>query len=258
MPGKRYRIGDFARLGGVSIKTLRFYDEIGLLPPAALDARTRYRHYDASQLQDLAAIRALADLGASLGDIRSVLRRGDAAHGRRKLLSKLRANALRTLSAAHRSLRWIDLELEDSGGEILPSVVLKDRAGIRIASIRATLRSYEDIASVERDLARAVRPGWAGEMRGVLWHRCEASGAIEGEPFVEMTGRAIRGAGYELGQLPGARVATAYCESDDAAAVRTYDAIDRWIHRHSLRLDGPKREICVGGILEIQFPVLPA
>jgi DNA-binding transcriptional MerR regulator len=258
MPGKRYRIGDFARLGGVSIKALRFYDEIGLLPPAALDARTRYRYYDASQLQDLAAIRALADLGASLGDIRVVLTQGDAGRGRRKLLSKLRADALRTLSAAHRSLRWIDLELEDSGGGIVPTVVLKNRAEIRIASIRATLRSYDDIVAVERDLTRAVRPGSTGEIRGVLWHRCEASGAIEGEPFVELTCRGIRGAGYELKQLPGARVAAAYCEADDAAAVRTYDAIDRWIHRHALRLDGPKREICIGGILEIQFPVQSA
>jgi effector-binding domain-containing protein len=137
-------------------------------------------------------------------------------------------------------------------------VVLKDRAEIRIASIRATLRAYDDIVSVERELTRAVRPGWAGEIRGVLWHRCEASGVIDGEPFVELTGRGIRGAGYELKQLPGARVASAYCESDDAAAVRTYDAIDRWIHRRSLRLDGPKREICIGGILEIQFPVQSA
>jgi DNA-binding transcriptional MerR regulator len=258
MPGKRYRIGDFARLGGVSIKALRFYDEIGLLRPAALDARTRYRYYDASQLQELSAIRALADLGASLGDIRVVLTRADAGHARRRLLSKLRADALRTLSAAHRSLRWIDLELEESGGDIAPTVVLKDRAEIRIASIRATLRAYDDIESVERDLTRAVRPAGTGDIRGVLWHRCEASGVIEGEPFVELTGRGTRGAGYELKQLPGARVASAYCESDDAAAVRTYDAIDRWIHRRSLRLDGPKREICIGGILEIQFPVQSA
>src|SRR5688572_24993650 len=258
MPGKRYRIGDFARLGGVSIKALRFYDEIGLLPPAALDARTRYRYYDASQLQDLAAIRSLADLGASLGDIRAVLTRGDAGRGRHKLLSKLRANALRTLSAAHRSLRWIDLELEETADEIVPTVVPKDRAEIRIASIRASLRTYAEIESVERDLARALRPASTGEIRGVLWHRCEASGVIEGEPFVELTGRGIRGAGYELKQLPGARVAAAYCEADDAAAVRTYDAIDRWIHRHALRLDGPKREICIGGILEIQFPVQSA
>jgi effector-binding domain-containing protein len=97
----------------------------------------------------------------------------------------------------------------------------------------------------------------AGELRGVLWHRCEASGGIDGEPFVEVRGQATRGCGFEIRQLPGAHMASAYCEADDAAAVRTYDAIDRWIHRHSLRLDGPKREIYCGKILEIQFPVRP-
>jgi DNA-binding transcriptional MerR regulator len=37
----RYRIGEFAALSGVSVKTLRFYDQIGLLQPALVDARTR-------------------------------------------------------------------------------------------------------------------------------------------------------------------------------------------------------------------------
>ena len=137
-------------------------------------------------------------------------------------------------------------------------MVLKQRGEIRIASIRARLRTYDEITPVERDLTRALHPAMAGEQRGVLWHRCEASGVIEGEPFVEVRGTAPRGSGFDLRCLPGARVASAYCEAEDDAAVRTYDAIDRWIHRHELRLDGPKREIYVGQLLEIQFPVRPA
>jgi DNA-binding transcriptional MerR regulator/effector-binding domain-containing protein len=256
---KRYRIGEFSRLAATSIKTLRFYDERGLLKPVAVDARTRYRYYDAAQLRDLAAIRALKDLGASLEDILRVMSRSDAEHERRQLLIRLRSAALHTLAAARCSLDWIDLELEDAGLSLAETpVVLKLRGEMRIASIRARLRSYDDIVPVERDLTRALQPAMAGEQRGVLWHRCEASGAIEGEPFVEVRGTAPRGSGFELKHLPGARVASAYCESDDAAAMRTYDAIDRWIHRHELRLDGPKREIYVGQLLEIQFPVRAA
>ena len=256
MTGKRYRIGEFARLGAISIKALRFYDEIGLLRPADVDVRTRYRFYDASQLQDLAAIRALQDLGASLTDIRRVLTRSEMQE-RRRLLTRLRADALRRLSAARRSLDGVALELEEADHAAHTPVFLRQRDEVRIASIRARLGSYADITPVERDLARAVRPGLAGDLRGVLWHRCEASGAIEAEPFVELRGRAPRAAGYTLGRLPESRVASAYCESNDDAAVRTYDAIDRWIHRHDFELDGPKREIYVGQILEIQFPVRP-
>lgn len=255
---KQYRIGEFARLGGASIKTLRFYDELGLLRPKSVDARTRYRYYCASQLKELAAIRALQDLGASLVDIRQVLRRGSERE-RRQLLSKLRGAAQRTLAATRRSLEWIELELEQSDqGAAFTPVVLKQRGEIRIASIRARLNCYAEIAPVERDLNSAVHPALAGEQRGVLWHRCEASGAIDGEPFVELRASGPRTTAYELKQLPRARVASAYCELDDDAAVSTYEAIDRWIHAHALRLTGPKRELYVGQLLEIQFPVSAA
>jgi DNA-binding transcriptional MerR regulator len=257
--GRQYRIGEFARLGATSIKTLRFYDELGLLQPVEVDARTRYRYYDAAQLRDLAAIRALKDLGASLADIRRVTSRPDDSRERRTLLTRLRAAALKTMATTRHSLEWIELELEDGGHSLAETpVVLKQRGEMRIASIRASLRTYDEITPVERDLTRALPSAMAREQRGVLWHRCELSGAIEGEPFVEVRGVAPRGPGFDLKCLPGARVASAYCESDDMAAVRTYDAIDRWIHRHDLRLVGPKREIYVGQLLEIQFPVRPA
>lgn len=254
----RYRIGEFARLGATSIKTLRFYDALGLLRPVDVDARTRYRYYDAAQLEELAAIRALKDLGASLDDIRRVLARS-APNVRRKLLEKLRQRAHRSLAATQRSLDWIELELDDAPHDAAPAtVVLQTRGEIRIASIRSRLSSYADIVPVELDLRRAVHPAIAGDLRGVLWHRCEASGVIEGEPFIELRTHAPRAAGYELKSLPSVQVATTYCQCDDLAAVRAYDAVDRWIHRHSLKLDGPKREIYVGEILEIQFPVRAA
>jgi DNA-binding transcriptional MerR regulator len=254
----RYRIGEFARLGATSVKTLRFYDSLGLLRPVDVDARTRYRWYDAAQLEDLAAIRALKNLGASLDDIRRVLGRS-APDLRRKLLEKLRQRARSSLEVTRRSLDWIELELEAASHDAEPTTIVMQQQGeIRIASVRARLNSYADIVPMERDLTRAVHPTIAGDLRGVLWHRCEASGTIEGEPFIELRARSPRASGFEVKSLPRAQVATAYCECEDLAAVRTYDAIDRWIHRHSLKLDGPKREIYVGQILEIQFPVRAA
>lgn len=256
--GKRYRIGEFARLAAASIKTLRFYDQLGLLKPRLVDARTRYRYYEAVQLRDLARIRALKELGGTLEDIRRVLS-SDTRRARHAVLSRLRNDALRTLTASKRMLNWLELELEDVEQGIPETpVVLEKRGEMRIASIRSRLGDYAEVADVERDLARAVPGAVTGGLRGVLWHRCEAAGVIDGEAFLELRGRASPCAGLRLGHLPGAHVAAAWCESDDLAAVRTYDAIDRWIHRHELRLDGPKREIYVGPLLEIQFPVRPA
>ena len=68
-----FSIGEFARLGAVSIRTLRHYDEIGLLTPAEVDPATGYRSYAARQLRRLNRIVALKDLGLTLGQIRQLL-----------------------------------------------------------------------------------------------------------------------------------------------------------------------------------------
>ena len=47
------RIGDFSKLSRVSIKALRFYDEMGLLPPISVDRFTGYRFYEYNQLPRL-------------------------------------------------------------------------------------------------------------------------------------------------------------------------------------------------------------
>jgi len=73
MLGVMFSIGEFARLGGVSVRTLRHYDEIGLLRPTAIDQDTGYRGYSASQLGPLNRIVALKDLRLSLTQIRRLL-----------------------------------------------------------------------------------------------------------------------------------------------------------------------------------------
>lgn len=68
-----FTIGEFARLGGVSIRTLRHYDEIGLLQPATVDPDTGYRGYSAAQLGQLNRVVALKELGLSLTQVRQLI-----------------------------------------------------------------------------------------------------------------------------------------------------------------------------------------
>lgn len=48
-----FNIGEFARLGRVSVRMLRHYDALGLLRPARVDPVTGYRYYEARQLSRL-------------------------------------------------------------------------------------------------------------------------------------------------------------------------------------------------------------
>src|SRR5260370_7213909 len=68
-----FSIGEFARLGGVSVRTLRHYDEIGLLRPATVDPDTGYRGYSAARLGQISRIIALKELGLSLAQVRRLL-----------------------------------------------------------------------------------------------------------------------------------------------------------------------------------------
>jgi DNA-binding transcriptional MerR regulator len=67
------KIGEFAHLGQVTVRTLRYYDEIGLLSPAHVDPWTGYRYYLQDQLSRLHRILTLKDLGLSLEQIGPLL-----------------------------------------------------------------------------------------------------------------------------------------------------------------------------------------
>ena len=65
------RIGEVAKLCGISIKTLRFYEEKGLIQPVEVDLFTGYRHYDQNNIETLYKIQFLKDLGFSLNEIKN-------------------------------------------------------------------------------------------------------------------------------------------------------------------------------------------
>jgi DNA-binding transcriptional MerR regulator len=136
-----FSIGEFARLGGVSARTLRHYDEIGLLRPAAVDPFTGYRGYSAAQLGQLSRIIALKELGLSLPQVGRLLGgitvdelRGMLALRRAELENELhqRQSQLLGIEARLRSIaREDDMPADDIVAKVIPAmgvVALASRA----------------------------------------------------------------------------------------------------------------------------------
>ena len=69
----KMQIKDFARLSGVSVRTLHYYDEIGLLRPASVDEQTGYRFYDESSLLRMQEILFYRELDFPLKSIAEIL-----------------------------------------------------------------------------------------------------------------------------------------------------------------------------------------
>ncbi len=80
------RIGDFSRLCRVTVRALRYYDEIGLLKPVKVDQLSGYRYYSIEQLPKLNRIVVLKSIGLSLDDIDSLLHNNMPMEHIRRLL----------------------------------------------------------------------------------------------------------------------------------------------------------------------------
>jgi len=71
-----WRVGELAKQAGLTVRTLHYYDEIGLLPPSH-HTEAGYRLYTAGDIARLQQIRSLRQIGLSLAEIRACLDRAD-------------------------------------------------------------------------------------------------------------------------------------------------------------------------------------
>ncbi|MGO4372841.1 MerR family transcriptional regulator [Paenibacillus sp. 2TAB19] len=69
---RNWKVGDLAKLTGLTVRTLRFYDQIGLFSPSG-QTESGHRLYNERDLSRLHQILSLKELGLSLEEIKSVL-----------------------------------------------------------------------------------------------------------------------------------------------------------------------------------------
>jgi len=261
------RISEFARAGNVTIRALRFYDEMGILRPAHVSPETGYRHYDAAQIAELDRIQAFKDMGFSLGEIAGLLRQrlgGKALRGilqqrRQMLQDRVREDVgrLERIEARLRSL--------ESPAEADPLVLFGKTTEQWVASLREKLSSYDEADEFLARLASRIDPRALGEGRATIWHSClDSGGQIDCEAvcFLKRPVPAARGVKTYI--LPTARIAFAYHYGAEASISRTYQSIAASVASHGFRLAAPKREVYWpaskqmeggGSLTEVQFPV---
>lgn len=66
-------IGEFSKICHVTTRTLRHYDEIGLLKPMYTNDENNYRFYDVSQIRKMLLINKLKRYSFSLGEIKEMI-----------------------------------------------------------------------------------------------------------------------------------------------------------------------------------------
>ena len=183
------RIGVFARLCEVSIKTLRHYDDIGLLVPAYVDDWSGYRYYTLEQLPRLYRILALKDLGFSLDEIAGLLRRNLPPAEMTRLLRGKQAEMQQRLAEEGARLARVETrlrQLEQEGTMSNFDVRLKTVEPQTVASIRETIPDWNDVSPAfnrlfDEVIGYVVQQG--GQMAGAPFDRwLDAESLCDGTP----------------------------------------------------------------------------
>ena len=270
------KIGDFARLAGITIKTLRHYDQVGLLRPLWVDRYTGYRYYGLEQLPRLQRILALKEMGFSLqqvhGLLNSQLTPGQLqqifTEKQQELQIQLRAGQNRLARVAER-LR----EIEEAGRLPETEVTLKSVPALPYAAVAL---DWVDPAGVMAALHQARRRlnGWLADQRlpvSQQWLLNPLAGSSRYPELAVILSESAppklageKTKGVRLDFLPALPTAASLWQPFQAApAVASYPALYAWARQHGYVTTGPLRELLVDdpaqsawGYTEIQLPVI--
>ncbi len=138
-PCYMFKIGDFSRLGQVSVRMLRHYDDLDLLKPAYIDRFTGYRYYTIEQLPRLNRILALKDLGIPLEKITDLLQQNLPIVELQNLLRSKQIELEEQIQADRSRLNRLSARLdrlEREGQTSTYDAILKSVPTYSIASIR--------------------------------------------------------------------------------------------------------------------------
>ena len=266
-------IGSFARLGQVSPRTLRHYDQLGLLQPERTDLATGYRFYSVRQLGRLHQLLALRDLGFSLDQIRAMVDSSPSPEQMRGMLRLREAQIAASVAEEQARLRRVEAHiraLERNPTMAAANVVIKQTNPLRIAE------------------AVGVAPGFGtenlhplfGELLPIVAEHVMQQGAHLGisvahyEDPDDNRGIVLH-AGFDIGDqtvsgngqvtvvdLPVVEVASVVHRGGMENVTDTYEALLRWIEDSGYRVTGYSRELYhewtedpAGRVTEMQMPI---
>ncbi len=159
-----FKIGDFSKLGQVSTRMLRHYDQLGLLAPNHVDRWTGYRYYTVDQLSRLHRIIALKELGLSLQQISELLQNDDdlSAEQLRGMLKLKHAEIEQELQENQSRLSNVATRLQQIEEQGQPSpyeIVIKSVSAQTIASIRQIVPHISEMAYFCKSLYQELYQG---------------------------------------------------------------------------------------------------
>ena len=244
-----FKIGEFSRFCQISVKTLRYYDEIGLLKPSQTDAFSGYRYYTAEQMSRLNKILALKDLGLTLEQIAQLMKEDLPPAQLRGMLRLKQVEIQQRLEEEQTRLARVDTRLKQIEQEDCMSayeVVIKKVEPQLVCAIHDIAATYSSQGPLWRELAifltkqnaRASAPSLT------IYYDTEYREQDVDLEVATPISAPLKGNGrMTVRQMSGGTMACLIHQGNYDSISEAYQAIITWIDANGYRISGPNREI---------------
>ena len=144
----KLKIGEFSQLMQVTVKTLRHYEQKGLLQPDEVDEWTGYRYYGLGQMQKLKDIRDLQRLGFSLEEIKELYEDDLHTPSIQQMTAKIEETEALLRQLVTRRNRLLELRNSRKEMDTMEKFSFQSLPEIIVASHREVLPNYAAIGSM--------------------------------------------------------------------------------------------------------------
>lgn len=266
-----FKIGYFSKLTMVSVRMLRYYDELGLFKPAKIDTFTGYRYYSAKQITKLNLIVALRDMGFNVSDIATAI----TVHSDEKLkyiLKQKEEEVKNNIKAEEEKLKKITATIKNLKKERINmnyNVTLKSVPSYKVISLRDTIPTYDSEGILWQKLGEYIQNEQisCGNIAYATYHDDDyKEGPVDVEVAVVVENLLNDTDGFTFKETrPIEQVASVLVPGDYSNISPAYNFLAQWIEENEYSICGLARAFPLKGacsestpneyLSEIQIPV---
>ena len=241
------KIGEFSKLSRISIRMLRYYDEIGLLVPEMVDDVTGYRYYEEVQLLYAQRIQVLKELGFGLAATAEIMDNYEDAESMERFLSIKKGELLKEAEETGRRIRLLDNTinwLRKDGNLMDYNVTLKTLPERYVASVRQVIPAYHDEGilwktfseEAGRQHIQCAVPGYG---LAIFHDEGFKDSDVDVEIQVAVTGTYEDTDQVKFKKVEAVEMASATYKGSYDQITRVNMAVAQWISENGYEFDGP-------------------